>query len=161
MLPGHKDNDVTRSFTACLSQCHAYTNNTHARTRAHVLRVPPWIFDNPNWIPQLGARRWFSTVLALHRPRLSCKIVSPRPRSESYEFANLPIPRFVGNSRRPTSHANLSLVRFYEISRSDIGLKRGKMRIVTPSLKISKLRAENKRRMVCGVFQRVTGYFDR
>jgi len=83
VLHGYKDNAVTRSFTVCLLPDNIARMRTHARTRTHVLRIPLWIFDNPNWIPQLGARRWFSTILALHRPQLSCKIVSPRsPRSK-------------------------------------------------------------------------------
>jgi len=129
----------------------------YANTCTHVHAcVPPWIFDNPNWIPQLGARRWFSTILALHRPRLSCKIVSPHPRPKSCEF---PIPSVLNSWETigaPTSHTALFLIRFYGNSRSSIGLERGKMRIVTPPLKISKLWAENKRRMVVCF----NGYFD-
>lgn len=93
--------------------------HVHARTRMRTYSgVPPWIFDNPNWIPQLGARRWFSTILALHRSRLSCKIVSPRPRSESYayEFAIPSDPDSWETIGVLSSHAALSLARFYGIS---------------------------------------------
>jgi len=49
----------------------------------------------------------------------------------------------------PTSHVVFLLF----LWNFPVGLERGKMRIVTPPLKISKLRARNKRRTIGGVFQ--------
>lgn len=114
-------------------------------TYAHTLRSPPWIFDNPNWIPLLGARRRFSTVLALHRPWLSCKIVfSPFP--ESYEFVS---PRSVENARR-IKPRSFSRVRpfFQNFPPRYRPRTRGN---ANPPLKISKLRVENKREMASSV----------
>lgn len=121
-------------------------------TYAHTLRSTPWIFDNPNWIPLLGARRRFSTVLALHRPWLSCKIVfSPSP--ESYEF----VPRSVGNARhtkpRSFSRARPFFRNFPPRYRPRTGEN------ANPPLKISKLGTENKREIAGSVFQCVVSYF--
>lgn len=112
-------------------------------TYEHTLRSPPWIFDNPNWIPLLGARR-FSTVLALHRPWLSCKIVFSLS-SESYEF----VPRSVGNAWRAKTRSCSRVCPFFR----NFPLRyRPRIREnANPPLKISKLRTENKREMVSSV----------
>lgn len=151
-FPVTKTTLFTRLFTTCLSPDNGARMRAHARTYTRAYSgYPPWIFDNPNWIPQLGARRWFSMVLALHRPRLSCKIVSPRPPHRKLRIRRpLHSPQFVGNDWHTTVTCG-SFSRSF-LQNFPIGLERRKMRIVTPLLKISELRSGNKRRMVGGVF---------
>lgn len=103
---------LTRRRSCIPGSPHVFRTNA-ARMQIHARTLPasPWIFDNPNWIPLLGTRRRFSTVLALHRSRLSCKIVFPRKLR--IRLPSSALRRSVGNAWR----TNLSLVRLFFLTR--------------------------------------------